>query len=286
MSESNVTVKESAIQYGLVLGGILAISTVLMYALNQELFLSAWVGISTLIICVGAGIVSTGKAKDILGGIMTFKQAFTAYFITQAIGLLISTAIGILIFSIIDTELAAYLQEESIEMTRGFMERFDTPTEIIEETLSEMRQENNFSMVNQMKNYVGVLVVQAVIGLLIGLIFKKADPNAILKLEDINDTENNQIIGAKGKYGFDITNPIPTKSILHSYDWLKNLTTDNDVEVTYKRIYSSSSPNIKNSIDVYELFADEIKIATMYVSPYTNINSTKAPQGFKLSGRA
>ena len=179
MSESNVTVKESAIQYGLILGGILAISTVLMYALNQELFLSAWVGISTLIICVGAGIVSTGKAKDILGGIMTFKQAFTAYFITQAIGLLISTAIGILIFSIIDTELAAYLQEESIEMTRGFMERFDTPTELIEETLSEMRQENNFSMVNQMKNYVGVLVVQAVIGLLIGLIFKKADPNAI-----------------------------------------------------------------------------------------------------------
>ena len=52
MSESNVTVKESAIQYGLILGGILAISTVLMYALNQELFLSAWVGISTLIVLV------------------------------------------------------------------------------------------------------------------------------------------------------------------------------------------------------------------------------------------
>jgi hypothetical protein len=179
MSESNVTVKESAIQYGLILGGILSISTVLMYALNQELFLSAWVGITTIIICIGTGIVSTGKAKDILGGFMTFKQAFTAYFITQAIGLLISTAIGILIFSIIDTELAAYLQEESIEMTRGFMERFGTPTEIIEETLSEMRQQNSFSMVNQMKNYMGGLVVQAVIGLLIGLIFKKTDPNAI-----------------------------------------------------------------------------------------------------------
>ena len=68
MSESNVTVKESAIQYGLILGGILAISTVLMYALNQELFLSAWVGSIRLIICVGTGIVSTGKAKDILGG--------------------------------------------------------------------------------------------------------------------------------------------------------------------------------------------------------------------------
>jgi hypothetical protein len=42
-----------------------------------------------------------------------------------------------------------------------------------------MRQQNSFSMVNQMKNYMGGLVVQAVIGLLIGLIFKKTDPNAI-----------------------------------------------------------------------------------------------------------
>ena len=51
MSESNVTVKESAIQYGLILGGILAISTVLMYALNQELFLSAWVGVEYYCAC-------------------------------------------------------------------------------------------------------------------------------------------------------------------------------------------------------------------------------------------
>ena len=179
MSESNVTVKESAIQYGLILGGILAISTVLMYALNQELFLSAWVGISTLIICVGAGIVSTGKAKDILGGIMTFKQAFTAYFITQAIGLLISTAIGILIFSIIDTELGAYLNEQSYEMARAFMERFNTPEEIMNESLNELKEVDNFSIVNQVKSYFTGLIMQAVIGLLIGLIFKKADPNAI-----------------------------------------------------------------------------------------------------------
>ena len=68
MSESNVTVKESAIQYGLILGGILAISTVLMYALNQELFLSAWVGIEYYCACYRYWNCITGKAKDILGG--------------------------------------------------------------------------------------------------------------------------------------------------------------------------------------------------------------------------
>ena len=179
MSKVNVTLKESAIQYGLILGGILAISTVLMYALNQELFLSAWVGVGTIVLVIGTGIFSVGKAKDILGGFMSFKEAFTAYFITTAVGLAISTAVGILIFAIIDTELGAYLNEQSYEMARAFMERFNTPEEIMNESLNELKEVDNFSIVNQVKSYFTGLIMQAVIGLLIGLIFKKADPNAI-----------------------------------------------------------------------------------------------------------
>ena len=94
MSKVNVTLKESAIQYGLILGGILAILIVMMYALNQDLFLEWWIGIVVIpLIIIGTGIVSTAKSKDLLGGIMTFKEAFTAYFITIALGLLISTAV-------------------------------------------------------------------------------------------------------------------------------------------------------------------------------------------------
>jgi len=179
MSKENVTLKESAIQYGLVLGGILSISTVLMYALNQELFLSVWIGVGTILVVIGTGIFATAKAKDILGGFMSFKEAFTAYFITTAVGLAISTVVGILIFSIVDTELASYLNEQSIEMTREFMERFNTPQEVIDESLRELKEVDNFSIANQVKSYFSGLIVQAVIGLLIGLIFKKVDPNAI-----------------------------------------------------------------------------------------------------------
>jgi len=180
MSKVNVTLKESAIQYGLILGGILAILIVMMYALNQDLFLEWWIGIVVIpLIIIGTGIVSTAKSKDLLGGIMTFKEAFTAYFITIALGLLISTAVGILIFSIIDPELAKYIQEQSIEITRGIMERFDTPPEMIEEELDKLRGVDNYSFTSQLKNYFGSLVFFSVIGLLIGLIFKKADPNAI-----------------------------------------------------------------------------------------------------------
>ena len=180
MSKVNVTLKESAIQYGLILGGILAILIVMMYALNQDLFLEWWIGIVVIpLIIIGTGIVSTAKSKDLLGGIMTFKEAFTAYFITIALGLLISTAVGILIFSIIDPELAKYIQEQSIEISRGIMERFDTPPEMIEEELDKLRGVDNYSFTSQLKSYFGSLVFFSVIGLLVGLIFKKADPNAI-----------------------------------------------------------------------------------------------------------
>lgn len=180
MSKENVTLKESAIQYGLILGGILAILIVMMYALNQDLFLEWWIGIVVIpLIIIGTGIVSTAKSKDLLGGIMTFKEAFTAYFITIALGLLISTAVGILIFSIIDPELAKYIQEQSIEISRGIMERFGAPPEMIEEELDKLRAVDNYSFTSQLKSYFGSLVFFSVLGLLVGLIFKKTDPNAI-----------------------------------------------------------------------------------------------------------
>jgi hypothetical protein len=59
------------------------------------------------------------------------------------------------------------------------MERFDTPEEIMNESLKDLKEVDNFSIVNQAKSYVSGLIMQAVIGLLIGLIFKKTDPNAI-----------------------------------------------------------------------------------------------------------
>jgi uncharacterized membrane protein len=179
MSTSEVSIKQSSIQYGLILGGILSLLTILMYSLNQELFLKWWIGIITILIVIGTGIVATAKAKAILGGFMSFKEAFSAYFITVAIGLLISTAVGILIFTVVDPDLASYLNEQAVEMTREFMEKFGTPEADMEAALDEMRNTDNFAVGNQLKSYAFGLVFQAVIGLLIGLIFKRKDPNAI-----------------------------------------------------------------------------------------------------------
>lgn len=179
METSTVSTKQSSIQYGLILGGILSLITVLMYALNTELFTKWWMGILTLVIVIAVGVVATAKAKSILGGYMTFKEAFTAYFITIAVGLAISTVVGILIFTVVDPDLASFLNERTIEMSREFMERFGTPEAEMEKALADLAEVDNFSVVNQIKSYgIGVLF-QAVIGLLIALIMKQKDPNKI-----------------------------------------------------------------------------------------------------------
>ncbi|MDG1064130.1 MAG: DUF4199 domain-containing protein [Flavobacteriaceae bacterium] len=175
MSEM-LTPKKNAINHGTMLGLMLGLSTTLMYALNAELFLKWWVGILSLLLVIAMGIISTAKSKGLLGGFMTFKEAFTAYFITTAVGLAISTAVGILIFTVIDPELASYLNEQSLLMVQDMMARFGAPQEEIDKAIAEAAQVDNFSIMSQAKSYFSLLIFHSVLGLLIGLIFKKAAP--------------------------------------------------------------------------------------------------------------
>ena len=179
MDNSQSILKKSAINYGLVTGGILALVTALMYAVSTELFTKLWIGILTIVFVIIMGIVSTAKSKGLLGGYMSFKEAFSSYFITVAVGLFIATLVGILLFAVVDPELADYLNEKNIENTRAFMERFGAPESEIEKSLAELEGINNYSAGNQLKSYVFGLVFQAVLGLLVALIFKKKDPNEV-----------------------------------------------------------------------------------------------------------
>ncbi len=178
MSEA-LTPKKNAINHGVILGLMLALSTTFMYAFNTELFTKWWIGIMSLLLVVVMGIIATAKSKGLLGGFMSFKEAFSAYFITCAVGLAISTLAGILIFTVVDPDLAQYLNERSMEIAQEYMVRFGAPKAEIDKAMAELATKNNFSVVNQSKSYASLLIFHAVIGLLIGLIFKKKDPAAI-----------------------------------------------------------------------------------------------------------
>ena len=169
------TTKSSAINYGLYLGAILSIISVVIYAVNLDLFTEWWLGIILFVLVVVYGVVSALKSRKILDGLISFKQAFASYFITIAVGTLIATVIGIAIFTFIDPEAATYLNEQILILTKQTMERFGAPQEVIQAAIEEASTKNNFSLAMQGQAFIFRLAFYALIGLIVALIVKKSD---------------------------------------------------------------------------------------------------------------
>jgi hypothetical protein len=169
------TTKSSAINYGLYLGAILSIISVIIYAVNLDLFTEWWLGIILFVLVVVYGVVSALKSRKILDGLINFKQAFASYFITIAVGTLIATVIGIAIFTFIDPEAATYLNEQILILTKQTMERFGAPQEVIQAAIEEASTKNNFSLAMQSQAFIFRLAFYALIGLIVALIVKKSD---------------------------------------------------------------------------------------------------------------
>ncbi|WP_298534748.1 DUF4199 domain-containing protein [uncultured Algibacter sp.] len=172
------SLKSIATNYGLYLGVLLTLITVLAYAINLELLTNMWVGIFILIAIIVLGIVSVAKVKQAQNGFATFKQSFTAYFITVLIGLLISTFVSYLLFNVVDTEAAEILKEKTIVQTVDMMEGFNAPTDKIDETIAQMEAQNQYSLGNIAKGLAGYLVFFSIIGLIVAAAMKKSNPDA------------------------------------------------------------------------------------------------------------
>ncbi|TNJ45230.1 DUF4199 domain-containing protein [Tamlana fucoidanivorans] len=172
------SLKSIATNYGLYLGILLALITVLSYAINIELLTNMWIGIFILIAIIVLGIVSVAKVKQAQNGFASFKKAFTAYFITVLIGLLISTFVSYLLFNIIDTEAAEILKEKTIETTVEMMEGFNSPSDKIDEAVKQIESQNQYALGNIAKGLAGYLVFFSIIGLIVAAAMKKSNPDA------------------------------------------------------------------------------------------------------------
>ena len=89
------SIKSSAINYGLYLGGALSLITIAIWFIDINLMANMWLGILILLAVVAVGVVSTAKAKSIQEGFLSFKEAFSSYFITVAIGGAVALIAGV-----------------------------------------------------------------------------------------------------------------------------------------------------------------------------------------------
>ncbi|SFD85717.1 DUF4199 domain-containing protein [Flavobacterium phragmitis] len=168
----NEVIKKNGITYGIALGVILALITATLYAIDLKLFVSGWIGGLTFVIYVVVGILLLTKTKKEVNGFFSFKDAFTTFFIATIIAVAISSLFSILLFNVIDPEAKNTLSELLVKYMAETLQKFGTPASAINEALTKMRENNPFSVTEQLKGLVFSVIGYSILGLILAAFFK------------------------------------------------------------------------------------------------------------------
>jgi hypothetical protein len=168
----NEIIKKNGISYGIITGVVSALITTAIYSIDLNLFVKWWLGIMIILVYIIISVILLSKTKKELKGIFTFKEAFTTYFISAVIGILISVGFNILLFNVIDPSAKDSINEIVIKYTAETMQKFGAPSASISEAVKKMQENNPYSTIELLKSSIFSIGGSALFGLLLALIFK------------------------------------------------------------------------------------------------------------------
>ena len=168
----NEIIKRNGVTFGVLSGIVSSLITATIYAVDLNLFVSWWIGVVSILIYLVLGIILLSKTKKEMNGLFVFKDAFTTYFISAVIGIVIGTAFNILLFNVIDPSAQDTLKEITIKNAVAMMQKFNSPAAAINEMIAKMKENNPYSVVELLKGSIFSMVFSAIIGLIMAAFFK------------------------------------------------------------------------------------------------------------------
>jgi hypothetical protein len=103
----------------------------------------------------------------------------------------------------------------------------------------------------------------------------------VISSKSISTSAGDQIPGSLGRFGLDVTNPIPVKGFTGLDSYLLHLSNSCGKKISWSRLGSTSSDNIDGMIDIYIPVDDTGKeYPTLYICMYCDSTSEKIPEGF------
>lgn len=168
----NEIIKKNGLTFGVIMGVFAVFVTATIYAVNLRLFTEWWIGVVSMIISITIGVILVSKTKRELGGKITFKEAFTTYFLAAVIGSTISVLFNIVLFNYVDPSAKETLQELTIKYAVEMMQKFGTPASAINQAVADMKKTDNYAPSNQFFGLVVSFIFSAIFGLVLALIFK------------------------------------------------------------------------------------------------------------------
>lgn len=176
--KSPTTLLNHSIRWGLIVGLVSGVLSLLYYAIDYALMADWKVGLFSMAIYIGFTIYAGINFRNETGPYLSFGKAYQHGFIVFAVSGFIATLVGILLFQVIDTELAGKVTEVALEKTEEMMNNFGAPQSQIDQAMidTKERMENQYTILGQLKGYGIILIVSAVLALITGLIVRKSEP--------------------------------------------------------------------------------------------------------------
>jgi len=171
--------RKNSVNYGVMLGIALILIVAVMYVIDVNLMTSGWIGGLTFILVVAVSTISAVNAKKILGGFMSFKEAFVSFFLTMLIGFVLYTIFSILLLNVIDPEAKEVVTDNVIKTTVDMMQGIGAKSDMIEETVAEMQKSDPFGPMGQLQGLLTNIVIYSIIGLIVALIVKRERPQSL-----------------------------------------------------------------------------------------------------------
>jgi len=172
------TLLNHAIRWGLILGGVGIVLTILCYAIDYTIMVQLkFIGIILLVylaLVIYAGI----DFRKTQGGFLSYGKAFQHGFIVLAISGLIGALFQLILYSLIDPELPQKLVDASLENTRAMMEKFGMPEDKMDEALEKAKTDtaDRFTIIGQAKGYLFGLIFYVIVSSISSLFVRKNQP--------------------------------------------------------------------------------------------------------------
>lgn len=168
----NQIVKKNGISFGIGMAVFSILFTTVVYVVDLSLFTKWYFGIISLLIYLILYIWLLVKTKAALGGQMTFKEAFTTFFLAMVISGVIGTIFYFVLFNLVDPGAKEELKELTIKTQVEMFQKFDMPKEKMAEMVAEFEKQDNYSISSLLFGLAIQLCIGSIFGLILALIFK------------------------------------------------------------------------------------------------------------------
>ena len=166
-------IKRIGLRNGLILGAFLILFSTYLHFYNLELLTNVWLGFSTVFILIAFGIYSIIQTKAKLGGLITFKEAFSSYFYTILVGNLMNTLYLLILYLVVlSPETKETIRQMMIELNIRLMHQGNAPKETIDEAIPIFQKFNPFTASEVLTSALKYLLRDCLIGFLVALIFR------------------------------------------------------------------------------------------------------------------